>query len=695
MQLRRGLLGLALALALTSPTIEANPFTFQGFLEQSGSPLDGNANLAFRLFDAANAGNQLGTTISANGYPVLGGVFTIDLNFAGVAFADQARWLQVEVNGTPLGPRIEVLPAPLSASTRALQGRSVSAAAPANGQVLKWNGSAWAPAVDNGESYSAGSGLSLSGSTFSVQFAGSGSASTVARTDHQHYGQEWGGSGAAYGLRVEHSNVSNGSSGVFGRNNSTTGLTIGVWGETSSTSSGARGIYGTAPASSGDVWGVHGRTDSSAGRAMFGLAAANSGVNYGVWGETLSGQGRGVYGNATAASGSSLGVYGRSASTAGIGVHGEASAASGSTVGVLGSSASVGGIGVRGEGRRGVVAEGSEIGVDASASTATGQSIGVRAASASADGAGVFAINSANSGDAFGAYAQTNSSAGTAVVGDALANSGSNRGVHGRTVSGNGLGVLAENTSNSGLATALRATSGASGGTTAVFEAAGGGSSWAIDASSAGPTGRALNARLTNPATTGSAIYAQVNGASARAVQGVNLAGGLAGDFTGNVAVSGTLSKGGGSFKIDHPLDPENKYLLHSFVESPDMMNIYNGNIVTDRNGYATVELPDWFEVLNRDFRYQLTVIGEFAQAIVSKKLEGNRFEIRSSQPGVEVSWQITGVRQDAWAQKYRIAVEQDKATADRGKFLHPEAHGQPADKAIGLVSHGDKELPR
>ncbi|HMB90044.1 MAG TPA: hypothetical protein VKP65_04300, partial [Rhodothermales bacterium] len=54
-----------------------------------------------------------------------------------------------------------------------------------------------------------------------------------------------------------------------------------------------------------------------------------------------------------------------------------------------------------------------------------------------------------------------------------------------------------------------------------------------------------------------------------------------AGLFNGDVWVTGTLSKGGGSFKIDHPLDPANKYLAHSFVESPDMMNVYNGNVTT------------------------------------------------------------------------------------------------------------------
>ena len=85
---------------------------------------------------------------------------------------------------------------------------------------------------------------------------------------------------------------------------------------------------------------------------------------------------------------------------------------------------------------------------------------------------------------------------------------------------------------------------------------------------------------------------------------------GYAGYFQGNVNVTGTVAKAGGSFKIDHPLDPENKYLYHSFVESPDMMNVYNGNVMLDGSGNATVELPEYFESLNREFRYQLTPIG-------------------------------------------------------------------------------------
>ena len=142
----------------------------------------------------------------------------------------------------------------------------------------------------------------------------------------------------------------------------------------------------------------------------------------------------------------------------------------------------------------------------------------------------------------------------------------------------------------------------------------------------------------------------------------------------GSVNVTGNLTKGSGSFKIDHPLDPKNKYLYHSFVESPDMMNIYNGNITTDAAGFATIEMPAWFEALNREFRYQLTVIGQFAQAIIAKEIEQGRFTIQSDKPAVKVSWQVTGIRKDAYAEKNRIKVEEDKPLIEKGTCMHPEA---------------------
>ncbi|MCC6463070.1 MAG: hypothetical protein IT260_21550 [Saprospiraceae bacterium] len=151
----------------------------------------------------------------------------------------------------------------------------------------------------------------------------------------------------------------------------------------------------------------------------------------------------------------------------------------------------------------------------------------------------------------------------------------------------------------------------------------------------------------------------------------------------GNVEVPGLLAKGGGSFKIDHPLDPANKFLYHSFVESPDMMNVYNGNIITDNSGLATVELPDYFMKLNRDFRYQLTVIGAFAQAIIKEKVSNNRFVIETSVPNIEVSWQITGIRQDPYANQNRIPNSVDKTPEEKGYYLHPKAYGLSEKQGI------------
>ena len=93
-------------------------------------------------------------------------------------------------------------------------------------------------------------------------------------------------------------------------------------------------------------------------------------------------------------------------------------------------------------------------------------------------------------------------------------------------------------------------------------------------------------------------------------------------------------------------------------MESPDMMNIYNGNIVTDADGLATVAKPDYFDALNKDFRYQLTVIDTFSQAIISEEINNGQFVIQTEKTDVKVSWQVTGVRTDAWANAHRIQVE-------------------------------------
>lgn len=173
------------------------------------------------------------------------------------------------------------------------------------------------------------------------------------------------------------------------------------------------------------------------------------------------------------------------------------------------------------------------------------------------------------------------------------------------------------------------------------------------------------------------------SGESGAALAAFTLAGsgGYAALLSGAVHVTGSLVKGGGSFKIDHPLDPENKYLYHSFVESPDMMNIYNGITVLDSKGEAAIVLPTWFSALNRDFRYQLTCVGGYAPVFISREVENNSFQIAGGKPGLKISWQVTGIRQDAWANANRVPVEEAKGAMERGYYLHPMAFNQPEEK--------------
>jgi hypothetical protein len=201
------------------------------------------------------------------------------------------------------------------------------------------------------------------------------------------------------------------------------------------------------------------------------------------------------------------------------------------------------------------------------------------------------------------------------------------------------------------------------------------GEAWGVRGSSSGTAGIRYGVYGTaGGGTTAYGIYGTALGAA------VNYAG----YFQGNVHVNGTLSKSAGTFRIDHPQDPANKYLVHSFVESPDMMNVYNGNATTDAQGQAVVNLPAYFEAENKDFKYQLTVIGQFAQAIIAEKVRNNQFVIRTDKPGVEVSWQVTGVRNDLYAQQHRIVPEPAKTGTEQGRYLNPELYGRPSAEGIG-----------
>jgi hypothetical protein len=154
----------------------------------------------------------------------------------------------------------------------------------------------------------------------------------------------------------------------------------------------------------------------------------------------------------------------------------------------------------------------------------------------------------------------------------------------------------------------------------------------------------------------------------------------------GDAEVLGDIDVTGAKhFKIDDPLDPANKYLYHTSVESPDMMNIYNGTTALDSNGEAEIQLPDWFGALNRDFRYQLSCIGGFAPVYVAREIENNTFRIAGGTSGLKVSWQVTGIRRDAYAEAHPSPVEVEKPVGERGHYLHPELFDASQDKAIGV----------
>jgi hypothetical protein len=360
-------------------------------------------------------------------------------------------------------------------------------------------------------------------------------------------------------------------------------------------------------------------TTTSNGHAAVTGADTSTAGGYGVHG--TSANGTAIRGTTT----NGIGVWGTSTNSTGIygtTTHG---------TGVYGSSTTSTGVYGTTEGNDNA----GVYGADAS----TGGGTGVYGTSTSGDGVS----GSSTSGDG---VSGTTSGDGQSGVAGTDASTGSGYGVHG--TSPRGLAVYGLSTTGYGVAGVSTNGTGVSGYT----EGNGDYGVWGRDGSPDGGYGVYASSGH------GTALYAD-----------------------GNATVTGSLSKGGGSFKIDHPLDPARKYLSHSFVESPDMKNIYDGTIVLDRDGRAVVGLPDWFEALNRDYRYQLTAIsGPAPDLHIAAEISGGHFTIAGGAAGQKVCWQVTGTRQDAWANANRIPVEENKPAEDQGRYLHPELHrdGEP-----------------
>lgn len=522
--------------------------------------------------------------------------------------------------------------------------------------------------------------------------------------------------------------ASTGGTGLFGWANAATGATRGVFGQNDSTS--GIGVYGAATSTTGATRGVYGQANSVGGVGVYGYTSAANGSTFGVWGQSNSTSGRGVLGWASAATGATRGVFGQSNSTSGVGVHGLASATGGVNYGVFGQSNSstgyggyfVGrgyfsgnvGIGIPSPTQRldvgGGIAVNSNLVINGSGQW-VGSPTGLQGPQGPRGDAGPQGPQGATGpqgpqgpagppgaaapwqksgtvlfyndgrvgvGTSTPQHRFDVSTSGNTAVSGRTAGSGEIYGVRGETNSANGAGVIGINTSAGGQAAGVvgetRGEDGAG-----VF-----GRATESGGQDAGVLGQSLSRE-----GTGVAGYGRATNQRAIGVFGStrSLGLGFGGFFEGSISASGQKL-----FRIDHPLDPGNKYLNHFSAEGPEPYLLYRGTATLDARGEATVELPHYFASVNRDAHYQLTCIGGFAPVYVAGEVSENRFTIAGGREGLRVCWTVTGVRNDAFTVAYGRRDEEMKPVEHRGRYIHPELHGAAESARLHRVGQRVQE---
>ncbi|MDX2169087.1 MAG: hypothetical protein SF182_18610 [Deltaproteobacteria bacterium] len=626
-------MALALLGLLTVPQDAAalgTAFTYQGQLEQSGSLATGVCDFRFRLFDSAGSGSppvggtQIGFTSLSEGVQVANGLFTAQLDFGTAPFdSGDDRWLQIAVRCPGGGGTYETL-APRQPLTPAPYALFASGVADGSISSVKLAPGAVTTTQLATEAVTT---VQIADGTIAAGDLANGAVSTAKIGDGQVTGAK-----LAPGAVTTSQLAPNAVTAAQIADGSV------------ATSELATGAVSTAKIGDGQVTSAKlvaplRLTSSAASPTIGALDGTSTAVNgVGVSGTAGTGaNSAGVLGAANTGHGV------RGTSSNGIGVVGE-----GGDTGVQGTSNQDGVLGTStgfGDGVAGVAKGGAGVrglSVDGIGVLGDGEELGVKGTSAAGDG--VMGVSTREFG-------------GTGVIGIANGN-GMPTGVSGEAV--NGFGV-----SGSGYWGVV------GGGQTGVYGVT----------DSANGTAVQGDSRAANDAN---AVAVRATANQGIAVRGQSA--GVAGLFVGSVVVQGVLSASTKLFKIDHPLDPANKYLMHASVESPELKNLYDGVVVLDANGEAGVDLPAWFEALNGDFRYQLTCIGGVAPVYVAEKVRDGRFRIAGGTPGLEVSWQVTGVRRDAYAVAHPLAVEAEKTAAERGRYLHPVEQGAPAAMAVDRV---------
>jgi len=159
---------------------QGTAFTYEGQLQDNGSPASGTYNLAFTLFDTNSGGSAVAGPVTSKGVIVSNGLFTVLVDFSGGAFTGQPSWLQigVETNGaaafSTLAPRQQLTPTPYAifASTAGNVSGTVSNRQLANSSIT----------VLAGPGLSGGGTVALGGSITLTNIGGGGGGGLVSVT---------------------------------------------------------------------------------------------------------------------------------------------------------------------------------------------------------------------------------------------------------------------------------------------------------------------------------------------------------------------------------------------------------------------------------------------------------------------------------------------------------------------------------
>ncbi|HEX7319905.1 MAG TPA: hypothetical protein VF399_06070 [bacterium] len=169
-----------------------------------------------------------------------------------------------------------------------------------------------------------------------------------------------------------------------------------------------------------------------------------------------------------------------------------------------------------------------------------------------------------------------------------------------------------------------------------------------------------------------------------------------AGWFDGNVHITGSLSKGSGSFLIDHPLDPQNKTLRHNFVESPENLCLYRGKVKLNSSGEGRVEMPSYFRALTKETEatVTLTSIGRPFNTGYDWNKGYTVFTVYG-EPNREVSYIVMADRDDPVIKQLYKPVEEEKGNGNftKGKLLYPKAYGYPEEMGEEYENRRDQDV--